>query len=450
MRIGLDVDGVLTNMEQYQLRYGKKYFNKKDDEINTSEIDISGIFNVSKAEREKFWFKYIWKYCISEPPKSNAAEAVRGLKSEGHEIHIITGRAHTTESGITGKLFRFMLKKWLKKYNIPYDSITYCKEKGSEEDKVDACNKLGIDVLIDDKKENVIEVSKNIPVICLDAKYNQGVEGNNIIRTNNFNEVFESIHRIEDNGYFKEKSRDEVSKMTGKEKRTYYAKLQKHLSTLPFDKESHEKHEKNYRTVYKIAQPLLKRKFKLKVFNRQLVPNTDGLLFVANHNNYYDQFPIMVALDEARPIHFLTATKMLNMKRGKPYIATGAISVDREDPKDRENSSIEVKKLLVHGKNVFIFPEGRTNRKEAFLLEFKPGAMAIARDTGCTVVPVAVNDNYKKDSGDLCVRFGEPFKVKPEDDIILKTKELRELIGKLKQENIDYVESMKLAKKRKH
>ena len=157
----------------------------------------------------------------------------------------------------------------------------------------------------------------------------------------------------------------------------------------------------------------------------------------------------MVALEDSSPIHFLTATKMLKMKRGKPYIATGAISVDRDNPKDRENSSLEIKKLLTHDRNVFIFPEGRTNRKEAFLLDFKPGAMAIARDTGCTVVPVAVNDNYKKEQGDLCVRFGSPFIVKPEDDIILKTAELKKIIGKLKQENIDYVESKKLTK-RKH
>ena len=26
MRIGLDVDGVLTDLEGYQLKYGKKYF----------------------------------------------------------------------------------------------------------------------------------------------------------------------------------------------------------------------------------------------------------------------------------------------------------------------------------------------------------------------------------------------------------------------------------------
>lgn len=447
MKIGVDVDGVLTNLEEYQIKYGKKYFKKP---ANETEIDISGIFNVDKVQREKFWLKYIWKYCISEPPKNNSAETIRRLKAEGNEIHIITGRAHTTEKGITGKLFRHMLKRWFKKWDIPYDSITYCKEKGTEADKVKACNDLKIDVLIDDKKENIIEVSKDRKVICIDAKYNQGIEGNNITRVTNFNQVYDAVKRIENINYFEEKTKEDISKMSNKEKRVYFTEVKKYLSNLPFDSKLHDEHEKNYRTAYKVFQPMLKRRFKLKVFNRELVPkDIKGLLFVANHNNYYDQFPIMVALEDSSPIHFLTATKMLKMKRGKPYIATGAISVDRDNPKDRENSSLEIKKLLTHDRNVFIFPEGRTNRKEAFLLDFKPGAMAIARDTGCTVVPVAVNDNYKKEQGDLCVRFGSPFIVKPEDDIILKTAELKKIIGKLKQENIDYVESKKLTK-RKH
>ena len=200
MVIGVDVDGVLTDMEEYQLKYGKKYFKKTDDEIKEDEIDISGIFGVSKTEREKFWLKYIWKYCV-EPPKMNSAETIRKLKEEGHEIHIITGRAHTTEKGITGKLFRWMLTKWLKKWDIPYDSITYCKEKGSEADKVKACEELNVDVLIDDKRENVVEVGKTRKVLCFDAKYNQGVEGDNIIRVNNFNQVYDSIKRIEDENY---------------------------------------------------------------------------------------------------------------------------------------------------------------------------------------------------------------------------------------------------------
>ena len=440
MRIGVDLDGVLTNMEEYQLKYGKKYFKKSDDEIDVTAIDIKDIFKVSKSEREKFWTKYIWKYCLIEAPKMNSVATLKKLKEEGHSIHIITGRAHTTETGKLGDIFRKMVFMWLKKNDIPYDTIDFCKEDGSEEDKLRICKKLNIDVMIDDKTENNIAISKIAKVLCFNALYNQNCEGNNIVRVYNFNQVYDEIKKMTDKDYFQKKSNEEIEKMSHDEQIDYYNRLREYIKNLPFDEKNHSEKEKNYVKLCKTTSPIFKLLFNPKAFNRNLVPNENGILFVANHNNYYDQFPIITALGDNRPIHFLTATKMLKMKRGKVYINTGAISVDREDAHDRENSSLEVKKLLLNKKNVFIFPEGRTNRNESFLLDFKPGAMAIARDTGCTVVPIGVNDTYKKKNGRLCVRFGEPFNVSPCDDIIEKTEELKSKIAVLKRENIEYNE----------
>ena len=62
MRIGVDVDGVLTNLEEYQLKYGKKHFKNVTD-VDENGYDICDIFHCSREEREKFWTKYIWGYC---------------------------------------------------------------------------------------------------------------------------------------------------------------------------------------------------------------------------------------------------------------------------------------------------------------------------------------------------------------------------------------------------
>ena len=186
--------------------------------------------------------------------------------------------------------------------------------------------------------------------------------------------------------------------------------------------------------------------FNPTVFNRDLLPDENGLLFVANHNNYYDQFPIIAAIGDHRPIHFLTATKMLNMKRGNIYLKTGAVSIDREDKNDREFAKDEVTKILTHDSNVFIFPEGRTNRGEEFLLDFHPGAAAIAQACGCKIVPVAVSALYNKKTGEPCVRFGKPFKIDPNDDVLEATQMIKETIGKLKTENNQYIENQKIKK----
>ena len=176
MKIGVDVDGVLTNIEEYQLKYGKKYFNKTDSEIDKTQIDIKEIFGVSKEEREKFWIKYIWKYCLQEPLREEAVQCINALKDAGCEIHIITSRAHTTEDSKVGELFRKMLLYKLKESGLKYDSISYCNESESAKEKLDICKKLKIDVMLEDKKENIEALQQICDVMCIDASYNKNIE----------------------------------------------------------------------------------------------------------------------------------------------------------------------------------------------------------------------------------------------------------------------------------
>lgn len=441
MRIAFDGDGVLTNLEDYQLKYGKEYFTDVKD-IDETGYDIQDIFHCSKEEREKFWTKYIWRYCLKEKPRDNIAATIRKLKEEGNEIFIITGRAHTTEQNVTGALFRKMMIYWLEKENIPYDKIVFCSEGNSAEDKYKACIENNVDVIIDDKKENIEALKDITKVICFDAAYNRDYNYENVPRVKNADQIYNEIKKFQNPRYFIKLSHEEVDSMERSEKLEYFENLKEYYKNLPYDKIKHDKCEKNYQKVSKIGLPFYNMMYPPTVFNRELVPNENGLLFVANHNNYYDQFPIISALGDNRPIHFLTATKMLNMKRGNIYLKTGAISIDREDKDDRDFAKDAVTKILSHNSNVFIFPEGRTNRDEAFLLDFHPGAAAIAQITGCQIVPIAVSSVYDKKYGEPCVRFGNPIRVSPLDDTLEVTQMLKEIIGDLKKENNEYLENL--------
>ena len=439
MRIAFDVDGVFTDIEKYQLTRGKEYFkNIPEENLKLDEYDVEEIFNVSHKERNKFWTKYIFDYCIKEPMRKDASITLNKLHEEGHEIYIVTGRVHTLEKGFVGALFRKMLIDWLKKNNIPYEKIIYCNEKGSEVDKLEAIKNNQIDVLIDDKRENINEASKITNVLCYDALYNQDCLGKNITRVHNFNEIYHQIQILSQKTSFIKKTPEEIEDLTTEEKIEYFKNLKKYYQTLPYDDERIKKEEKTYLKCVKIGKKMFNLAFKPMVFNKEFIPSNNGYIIASNHNNYYDQFPIIAALNDDQAIHFLTATKMLALKRGNFYMKTGVIPVDRNDKNDRARANDELKKILLHDGNIGIFPEGRTNRNEDFLLEFHPGAVSTAQITGCPIVPVAVNDHYKKKDGTLCVRFGEPFYVLPTDDILEKTEYLKQTIGKLKQENIDY------------
>ena len=194
MNIGFDVDNVLVDQAGYQLRYGKPYFEKKGyPVINQDGFDIEDIFGCSHSEREKFWTKYIWSYCLKEPMTAGAAEVAKKLRTMGHKVVIVTGRAHTTETGITGKLFRWMLVHWLKKNDFEYDDIFYCSESESANDKVRICVEQKIDLMIDDKPENLLALKDKLRIVCYPANWNKNNKELDGYRINSIEDVLEML-----------------------------------------------------------------------------------------------------------------------------------------------------------------------------------------------------------------------------------------------------------------
>jgi uncharacterized HAD superfamily protein len=191
MNIGVDVDGVLVELESYQIEVGGKFFKKKYgyDVVNPAGFDVRDIFNCTEKERKNFWKRYIWKHIISRPARENSASVLKKLHDEGHKIYIITGRVMVTKKNFLGWLSRTILKNWFRRHRIVYDDIFYCSESNSERDKVLGCQNFDIDMMIEDKTENIMAMSEVTKVICFDAAYNRDCEGENISRARNWGEV---------------------------------------------------------------------------------------------------------------------------------------------------------------------------------------------------------------------------------------------------------------------
>lgn len=194
MRIGIDIDGVLTDIEQWQLDYGSEFVFEKYHKgiINSEGYDIEEIFNVDRKAEDEFWEKYLYEYAKNEPARKFASEVINKLKDEGKEIYIITARYLTNRDTAEGKRMREIVKKWLKENKIYYDKIIF-----SPEDKVEICQKNNIDVMIEDKVENINNISKTIPVICFNARYNKECNGKNIYRCYSWYDVYNKIKDIE-------------------------------------------------------------------------------------------------------------------------------------------------------------------------------------------------------------------------------------------------------------
>ena len=193
MRIGIDIDGVLTDIEKFQLEYGSKYFYKRNKTIvNYKGYETTDVFGVSLTEDDEFWNNAIKEY-IKEPARNYASEVIQKLKDDGNEIYIITARSSnlTYIDTIDTEQMRNIVREWLKKYNIYYDELIFSKE-----DKLEICLENKIDVMIEDKPKNIMEISTKIPVICYHANYNDTCINDNIYRCYTWYDIYNRINNL--------------------------------------------------------------------------------------------------------------------------------------------------------------------------------------------------------------------------------------------------------------
>ncbi len=196
MRIGIDIDGVLTDLDRFHFDYFSKYCveNNIDYEIKGSDYNISKTFGLDRKEELDFWDEYLDLYATKEKARAFASEVIKKLKADGNEIFIITARWQTNRDDILGEKARKAVVNWLEENNIVYDKLIFSRAK--KEKKKDEIKENNVDIMIEDSPNNIIELSELIPVICYDASYNKDCENKNIIRCYSWYDIYRKISLI--------------------------------------------------------------------------------------------------------------------------------------------------------------------------------------------------------------------------------------------------------------
>ena len=189
MRIGVDIDGTLTNLQRFVIDYGTKFFNK--NVVRTDCMQVRNTFGVTPDEEGAFWDEYIFDYAANYSPMEFASEALNKLHEEGHEIIIITARYHTYGNTEKGLRMRKTVIEWLKKNNLYFDKVVF-----THEGKKQRCRELNIDVMIEDKAANILAISQDRKVIVMDQPWNRKTDGDNIYRVYSWCEINDKIKEI--------------------------------------------------------------------------------------------------------------------------------------------------------------------------------------------------------------------------------------------------------------
>ena len=128
---------------------------------------------------------------------------------------------------------------------------------------------------------------------------------------------------------------------------------------------------------------------------------------VGNHRHAFD--PIVVMTHTERIVHYMAKESLFKGLHGKLFESVGLIKVYRT--KRNPMAVVEAEKILKQGGAVGIFPEGTRNRTDQELLEFRHGAVAIAKQANSKIIPFAIKGKYRLFRKGLIIEFGKPIDV---------------------------------------
>ena len=194
MNIGIDLDGVLTNFNDFCMNYGTKFALEigQGKIINPKGYESIEIFSWSEQTDIDFWKKYKEKYATTEPARPFAKEVLEKLKEEGHKIFIITARSNEFKEVEAKEKMQDIVRYWFKANNLYYDELIF-----STVNKLGNCRENNIDIMVEDSPHNIKQLAEFLPVICFDTRYNRDCEGKNIIRCYSFYDIYEKIKEFE-------------------------------------------------------------------------------------------------------------------------------------------------------------------------------------------------------------------------------------------------------------
>ncbi len=197
MIIGVDVDGVLTNLDYFFKKNYKKFSKENNIKIKRKKADnLSDYFGWTKEQDLKFWDENIWKYSESVKFYKTASKYLKKLHNDGHEIYIITRRHYMERQDDWGERMRAIVDKQFKENDIVYDKFFAV---GIGNSKFNVIKDNNVEIMIDDESGNLKEISKLIPTICYTQNYNVKLKLDNMHHCKNWREIYNYIRKLNKN-----------------------------------------------------------------------------------------------------------------------------------------------------------------------------------------------------------------------------------------------------------
>lgn len=190
LHIAVDLDDTICDTSskiiEESVKFHKEILKRDYNPIKIDSCDDYFYFALRlgwDAEDVTLFFKHCYPFYLKYvKPLNNVASSLNYLREKGCKIHIISARHYSDKLDVIK-----LTKIWLKKNDIPYDTLDIGhKEKGQ------IVSKYNCNVFIDDSFKNCCDIknsTKNIKVLMFGTQFNQKLNSKNITRVLNWKEI---------------------------------------------------------------------------------------------------------------------------------------------------------------------------------------------------------------------------------------------------------------------
>ncbi len=184
MRIGIDIDDVITDTSLAMKKYIEKYDNNSDIHNYMEEI-MRG--EMPTEEIKEFFRENGTNIFKDATVKLNASKVIQELLNNENEIFIITSRGEEKFEGSEQLTLEF----------LKFNKINYTMILFNSFEKAKVCKDNHIDVMIDDSAKYCNEIKKqNMDAILFNSEVNK-LSDVNLPRVNDWIELKEKIYAIQ-------------------------------------------------------------------------------------------------------------------------------------------------------------------------------------------------------------------------------------------------------------
>jgi len=184
--VGVDLDGVLLNLETIWFHYIKRVYGKDAIPLDVVHWEMERWMGIPRPLNQ------LWKTTWGTPayPFPDAIPFLEGLRKRGYEPHIVSNRAH---EGAKDAGYRDVFDH----FPPPLvGGVHFVEEPG---DKVPILRRIGARAFVDDKWENAMEVGKALPYVrtyLLSKPYNRSLDLDvPYVRVSRLGNVLEDLDR---------------------------------------------------------------------------------------------------------------------------------------------------------------------------------------------------------------------------------------------------------------